>query len=61
MEYKATKITPTQTQWLLELNKFMNRFFNMQNYKIRDRSLQVLRRIMDNNRWENIFKEKSVI
>lgn len=50
MEYKATKITPTQTQWLFELNKFMNRFFNMKNYKIRDRSLQVLKRIMDNNR-----------
>lgn len=50
MEYKATKITPTQTQWLHELNTFMNRFFNMQNYKIRDKSLQVLKRIMDNNR-----------
>lgn len=50
MEYKATKITPTQTQWLQELNIFMGRFFNMQNSKIRDKSLQVLKRIMDNNR-----------
>lgn len=50
MEYKATKITPTQTQWLHELNTFMNRFFNMQSPQIRDKSLQVLRRIMDSNR-----------
>lgn len=50
MEYKATKITPTQTQWLHELNSFMNRFFNMKNAKIREKSLQVLKRIMDSNR-----------
>lgn len=50
MEYKASKITPTQTQWLQELNTFMNRFFNMQNKRIREKSLQVLQRIMDNNR-----------
>lgn len=50
MEYKAKKITPIQTQWLQELNSFMNRFFNMQNQKIRDESLQVLNRIMDNNK-----------
>lgn len=50
MEYKAKKITPIQTQWLHELNSFMNRFFNMQNQKIRDESLQVLNRIMDNNK-----------
>lgn len=50
MEYKATKITPTQTQWLHELNSFMSRFFNMRNLNIREKSLQVLKRIMDNNR-----------
>lgn len=50
MEYKASKITPTQTQWLQELCTFMTRFFNMQNKRIREKSLQVLQRIMDNNR-----------
>lgn len=50
MEYKATKITPTQTQWLHELNTFMNRFFYMNNLRIRDKSLHMLERIMDANR-----------
>lgn len=51
MEFKAKKISPTQTQWLQELNAFMLRFFNtMQNSTIRKESIQVLQNIMDTNR-----------
>lgn len=50
MDYKATKITPTQTQWLHELHTFISRFFNMQNKPIREKALQHLQNIMDINR-----------
>lgn len=50
IEYKATKIVPTQPQWLQVLNDFMNRFFGMDNIKIRITAIQVLNKIMDANR-----------
>lgn len=50
MEFKATKISETQPQWLQELNSFMHKFYNMRNKNIRNQSLQVLSRVMDLNR-----------
>lgn len=50
MEFRATKITPTQSQWLQELSAFMNRFFNMKMYTVRNTSLQILNRIMEMNK-----------
>lgn len=48
--YKATKIVPTQPQWLQSLYSFMNRFFTMENVEIRKNAVQVLNKIMDTNR-----------
>lgn len=50
MEFRATKITPTQSNWLKELHSFMNRFFRMQNFTVRNTSLQILNRIMEMNK-----------
>lgn len=50
IEYKATKIVPTQPQWLQALNDFMSRFFSMDNVKIRINAVHVLNKIMDTNR-----------
>lgn len=50
IEYKATKIVPTQSQWLQSLYEFMSRFFGMENVKIRITAIQVLNKIMDMNR-----------
>lgn len=50
IEYKATKISPSQPQWLKVLYDFMQRFFRMQNINIRNQSIQVLSRVMETNR-----------
>lgn len=50
IEYKATKIVPTKPQWLKALEDFMNRFFGMDNVRIRLNALQVLNKIMETNR-----------
>lgn len=50
MEFKASKISPTQSHWLQELNAFMYRFYHMKNFTIRNTSLQILNRIMEMNK-----------
>lgn len=50
MEYKASRISPTQPQWLQKLKKFLEQFFEMRNPIIRDKSIKVLRQIMEINR-----------
>lgn len=50
MEYKASRISPTQPQWLQKLKHFMQKFFSMRNIIIRDKAIQVLRQIMEINR-----------
>lgn len=50
IKYKATKLVPTQPQWLTALNGFMNRFFTMDNVRIRKDAVQVLNKIMNTNR-----------
>lgn len=55
MEYKASKITPTQPQWLHKLRMFMQRFYHMRNINIRDKSIQILRQIMEINRYQCDF------
>lgn len=51
MDFKAMKISPIETQWLQELNTFMLKFYNMRDSTIRNKSLQVLNRVMELNRY----------
>lgn len=50
IEYKATKIIPTKPQWLQALKDFMDRFFGMENTRIRINAIHVLNKIMQANR-----------
>lgn len=63
MEFKMAKISPTQRQWLQELNAFMQRFFHMRSYNICNKSLQMLQTVMDVNRssYEEEILESIVI
>lgn len=63
MEYKATKISPTEPQWLHTLQCFIERFFNMRNISIRNQSIQVLSQVMETNRaaYEEEILERIVI
>lgn len=63
MEFRATKLTPTQSHWLQELNTFMMRFFRMQNFTIRCTALKILSRIMEMNKsaYEEEILESIVI
>lgn len=63
MDYRATKISPTQSQWLNTLQNFIERFFNMRNITIRNQSIHVLSRVMATNRaaYEEEILERIVI
>ncbi|KFB51320.1 tuberous sclerosis complex 2 (TSC2) [Anopheles sinensis] len=63
IDYKASKISATRSEWLRQLCQFMDRFYRMKNSNVRIYAVQALERIMAANRaaYEDEILERIVI
>ncbi|XP_053679837.1 tuberin [Anopheles nili] len=63
IDYRASKISATRSEWLKQLCLFMDRFYRMKNSNIRIYAVQALERIMAANRaaYEDEILERIVI
>ncbi|XP_053666136.1 tuberin [Anopheles marshallii] len=63
IDYRASKISATRSEWLKQLCQFMDRFYRMKNSNVRIYAIQALERIMSANRaaYEDEILERIVI
>nr|XP_040237462.2 tuberin isoform X1 [Anopheles coluzzii] len=63
IDYRASKISATRSEWLKQLCQFMDRFYRMKNSNVRIYAVQALERIMTANRaaYEDEILERIVI
>uniref|UniRef100_A0A182PJM1 Rap-GAP domain-containing protein n=1 Tax=Anopheles epiroticus TaxID=199890 RepID=A0A182PJM1_9DIPT len=63
IDYRASKISATRSEWLKQLCQFMDRFYRMKNSNVRIYAVQALERIMAANRaaYEDEILERIVI
>uniref|UniRef100_A0A182SZQ0 Tuberin N-terminal domain-containing protein n=1 Tax=Anopheles maculatus TaxID=74869 RepID=A0A182SZQ0_9DIPT len=63
IDYRASRISATRSEWLKQLCQFMDRFYRMKNSNVRIYAVQALERIMAANRaaYEDEILERIVI
>uniref|UniRef100_A0A182MSN4 Rap-GAP domain-containing protein n=1 Tax=Anopheles culicifacies TaxID=139723 RepID=A0A182MSN4_9DIPT len=63
IDYRASKISATRSEWLKQLCQFMDRFYRVKNSNVRIYALQALERIMTANRaaYEDEILDRIVI